>query len=518
MTNQLNAIIIGGGHNGLVCATYLAKAGYSVQLLEARDTVGGAMTNRAFAEGFKVSGLAHVCHPLPEKIASDMGLDKTLPGPAIETLSLGRDGRHLSLSGGSVSGDGLSSKDVTAYTAFKKEFLSYTKALLPMTMNKPPRLKDMDSTDKLTLAKIGWKLRFGLGADNMSEFLRVGGINIYDVLNELMDDEQLKAAIAVDAVMGHQMGPRTPTTVLTYLQRLTNELAGPLCLPTGGMGAMAERLAEAATSAGVQIRTGAEVEGILVKEGRASGVRLCNGETLAADIVVSNADAKSTFLKLMDVAELDAMFVRRIHTTRVRGNVARLHFALNGLPQINGLSESQLRQRLLIAPDMRYIEHAFNFAKYGEFSESPVLEMTIPSLSDATMAPEGQHVLSVSASYAPYTLKTGWETGAGAFKDKVAELIESYAPGFQAQIIASEILTPVDIEREYHVTGGHWHHGELAIDQSFMMRPVHGAAQYDTPMPGLFLCGAAAHPGGGISGIPGHNSAKRIIAMKAGHK
>ncbi len=518
MTRAPSAIVIGAGHNGLVCATYLAKAGYAVQILEARETVGGGASTREFAEGFRVSGLAHIHYPFHPKIAKGLGLGpKELePGTTIDTISLDSKGRHLTLAADTVSGAGLSDADAKAYSTFKREFRRYAKALEPMMMNKPPRLKDMDSTDKFTFAKLGWKLRFGLGTTSMREFLRVGGINIYDVLNEIIEDEQLKGAIAADAVIGHHMGPRTPWTVLAYLQRLRGELYGPQCLPSGGMGEVANALAGAAKKAGVQIRTNAPVQRIVVTDGRASGVQLQSGESIEADIVVSNADAKSTFLRFVGTENLDAMFAHRIYKTRTNGSVAKLHFALKGLPKIEGLSAAQLGQRLLIAPDMRYVEHAFNHAKYGEYSEAPVLEITIPSLSDASLAPAGQHVMSVSASFAPYALKAGWDKSAGEFTAKVVAVIDGYAPGFAAQITASEILTPVDIEREYNVTGGHWHHGELAIDQSFMMRPVHGAAQYDTPIEGLFLCGAAAHPGGGITGIPGHNAAERILAMKAG--
>jgi len=191
---------------------------------------------------------------------------------------------------------------------------------------------------------------------------------------------------------------------------------------------------------------------------------------------------------------------------------------LSGLPRVSGLSELEHGQRLLIAPDMRYVEHAFNHAKYGEYSESPVLEITLPSLADPSLAPPGHHVMSVSASFAPYSLKKGWDNSRRDFTHTVMSLIEDFAPGFRSTVVAREVLTPADIEKNFNITGGHWHHGELTIDQSFMMRPVHGAAQYDTPIDGLFLCGAAAHPGGGITGLPGHNAAQRILAMEAGQQ
>jgi phytoene dehydrogenase-like protein len=513
-----SVIIVGGGHNGLVCATYLARAGYRVQILEARETLGGGASTTSFAPGYHVSGLSHILYNLNPKVCKDLKLESSglQPGAAIDTIALSSDGQHLTLGVNQVSGAGLSAKDVEAYASFKKEFHRYARALEPLMMNKPPRLKDMDRKDLFTLARIGWSLRFGLGAASMREFLRVGGINIYDVLNEVFDSPLLKGAIATDAVLGQHMGPRTPNTVLTYLHRLWGETHGPQSLPPGGMGQVVSALSEAAGKAGVKIRTAAKVQQIMVDDGKASGVQLESGEQIAADIVISNADAKTTFLKLVGTGELDAMFAHRIHTSRTRGNVARLYLALRSLPEMPGLSSSEMGQRLLIAPDMRYVEHAFNHAKYGEYSEQPFIEMTIPIIRDPTLAPPGHHVMSVSASFAPYDLKQGWEGGRNAFTDKIIALIEQYAPGFTSLIVARELLTPVDIEAQYHIEGGHWHHGELTIDQSFMMRPVHGTAQYDTPIEGLFLCGAAAHPGGGVSGVPGHNAAQRILAMGRG--
>jgi phytoene dehydrogenase-like protein len=493
----------------------LAKAGHKVTVLEARDSVGGCVSMREFSKGFKVAGLAHVLPTLNAAISKDLGLKAAglSPSAGVDTIALDKKGQHLTLGADSVTGKTLSTDDAKAYTGFKKEFKSYANALEPMTMNKPPRLKDMDIQDKFTLAKLGWKLRFGLGAASMSEFLRVGGINIYDVLNEVFENEHLKGAIAADAVIGHHMGPRTPTTVLTYLHRCRGELYGPQTVSISGEGGVVNALVAAATKAGVDIKTNMAVQKINVVDGRATGVVLSSGESLEADTVVSNADAKTTFLELVGTQELDAMFAHRISTTRTNGTVAKLHIALKKLPSFKGLTEKQLGQRLLIAPNMRYVEHAFNHAKYGEYSKAPVLEMTIPSLCDPLLAPKGQHVMSVSASFAPYALKEGWDNAASAFTNKILAIIEEYAPGFSDHIIASELLTPEDIESEFNVTGGHWHHGELTIDQSFMMRPIHGTAQYDTPIDGLFLCGAAAHPGGGVTGTPGHNAAKRILSM-----
>ena len=516
MTKSNSVVIIGGGHNGLICATYLAKAGHQVQLLEARDKVGGGVSTSSFADGYSTSGLAHILYGLNSKVCKDLKLnigDSASIQP-VDTISLQLDGDHVTLGRDDVSAKSLSSKDLEAYRAFKKEFRGYAKALQPLMMNTPPRLKDMDKKDKLTLAKLGWSLRFGLGTDSMREFLRVGGINIYDVLNEVFDSPALKGAISVDAILGQHMGPRTPNTVLTYLQRLWGETQASQSIPIGGMGKVSAMLERAAVDAGVAIRTGVKVAKIIVENGRSQGVILQSGERVEANIVVSNADAKTTFIDLVGAPQLDAMFCHRVNSVRQHGDVAKLHFALTELPTFSGLSLQQLSQRLIIAPDMRYVEHAFNHSKYGEFSDNPVLEMTIPSVGDSSLAPAGHHVMSVSATFAPYHLKEGWQQQSrDTFVQRVTEVIERYAPEFSSSVTATELLTPVDIEDQYNITGGHWHHGELSIDQSFMMRPVHGSAQYQTPIDGLYLCGASAHPGGGITGVPGHNAAQRILAM-----
>lgn len=514
MIKPQSAVIIGAGHNGLVCAIYLAKAGYQVQILEANQDVGGAASVYEFADGFHAPGLVNVPYGLNAKICRELQLDLHLQNPpSVEQgISLGEKGEHLIFTGNQVSGSGLSDKDVHAYQAFKEEFTRYAQALQPLMINRPPRLKDMDRRDKLTLAKLGWSLRFGLGTESMREFLRVGGINIFDVLNETFDNSQLKAAIAVDAVMGHHMGPRTPNTVLTYLQRLWAQTEASTQL-NSGLDTL-EALKRAAKSAGVSIRINARVNRIRLENDVAVGVDLESGEQISASVVVSNTDAKTTFLDLVGARNLDAMFCHRVDNIRCKGNVAKVFYGVKGLPKFNGLSADQLNQRLLIAPNLKYVEHAFNAVKYAEHSPNPILEITLPSLQDSALAPKGHHIVSVSASFAPHTHKLGWDSQRKPFVKHISSMLEHYAPGFGDTIEASQLLTPADIENQFHTSGGHWHHGELSLDQSFMMRPLHGAAQYNTPIQGLYLCGAGTHPGGGITGVPGHNAAQRILQTK----
>jgi len=347
----------------------------------------------------------------------------------------------------------------------------------------------------------------------MRDLLRVGGMNVYDLLEEHFQDPLLKGALGFDAVLGTNFGPRSPGTVLTLLYRLAAQAAagGGLSQPVGGVGALCEALAHSATAHGAEIRTRTPVKRILVEADRAAGVELESGERIAAATVISSADPKSTFLQLLGTAELDTGFVRRVTHLRSRGLAAKLHLALDRLPAFSGAAESDLRGRLLISPSLEYLERAFNHAKYGEYSSAPALEITVPTLNDPSLAPPGQHVLSALVQYAPYALKDGWLDERERFTALCLSLLERFAPGLSGSVVGVELLTPADIEQEFRISGGHWHHGDLAFDQFFMVRPVPGAAQYSTPVPGLYLCGAGCHPGGGVIGTAGLNAARQVL-------
>jgi phytoene dehydrogenase-like protein len=348
----------------------------------------------------------------------------------------------------------------------------------------------------------------------MRELLRIGGMNVYDLLEENFASAALKGALAFDAVLGTHFGPRSPGTVLTLLYRLAAQSAAGDCglsQPKGGMGAVCNALAKSAAGAGATIRTAAPVARILVEDDRACGVVLESGESIGARCVISSADPKTTFLRLLGARHLDTGFVRRVDHIRSRGLAAKLHLALNRAPSFAGASEADVRGRLLVAPSMQYLEHAYNHSKYGEFSAQPAMEVTVPTVNDPSLAPAGQHVLSAIVQYAPYALKQGWESGRQQFMDAALDALERAAPGLRGSVVAAELLTPADMEREFRISGGHWHHGELAFDQFLMVRPVPGAAQYRTPVEGLFLCGAGCHPGGGVMGIAGRNAARQVL-------
>ena len=516
MADPYDCIVIGAGHNGLVCGAYLARAGRSVLILEAADAPGGAAVTREFAPGFRCSAVAHLLHMLPSRIGAELQLERHGLSVArgIPSIALNRDQAPLALDAAGLATAGH--EDAAAMRDYTAQLRRFAAVLYTALDAAPPRLGTGASRDHLALLKLGWQLR-KLGRRDMRELLRIGGMNAYDLLEEHFRSDALKGALALDATLGTNFGPRSPGTVLTLLYRLACEgAAGGTAVVRGGMSGLSQALAASATAAGATLRLNAAVSGILVDSDRAVGVRLEDGEQIRARSVISNADPKTTFLDLLGARHLDTGFVRSVHHLRSRGLAAKLHLALNGAPAFTGLDAASLSGRLLIAPSMDHVERAYNHSKYGEFSDEPVIELTVPSVHDASLAPAGQHVLSAVVQYAPHTLKRGWdESSRVTFQDRIVGTIDRVAPGLRDRIVAAEMLTPADTERQFRISGGHWHHGELAFDQFFMVRPVPGAAQYSTPLAGLYLCGAGAHPGGGITGLPGRHAARRVIEENA---
>lgn len=513
-----DVIVIGGGHNGLVAATQLAQSGRSVLVVEAAE-VGGAARTAEFHPGFRVSAIAHVLNRLHPEVVKALALERhglALDGRAMPTVALGDDGPVVLRGAYGEAVDGLSASQAAAWAGLRGQFVRHAGVLKPFLARRPPDLEAMSLPEKAALGGAALSLR-RLGREEMREFLRMLLMNVTDVLDEHLDNASLRGMLAFDAVLGSHLGPRSPTSLLGLYWRLAGETGGApggQMLPKGGMGAVADAMAAAARKAGASLRTGARVARILVEKGRAAGVVLDDGEELRGRTVVSAINPRTTFLDLVGTRELDTGFVRKILNVRMKGNVARLYLALGRVPDFSGVSAEDAGGRLVIAPSDDAVETAFNPAKYGEFSPEPVLEVVLPSLSDPSLAPAGACVLSANAQFAPYQLKSGWEKGKPAFERAVMAVLERHAPGIGASVLASEVLTPADIEARFSMPGGHWHHGELQPDQMLMSRPVFGAGGYDTPIEGLYLAGSGSHPGGGVSGVPGLNAARRILAVE----
>ncbi len=508
-----DTIVIGAGHNGLICANYLAKSGKKVLVLEASDTVGGLAATREFHPDFKVS-VAHSVSQFSTKIARDLDLASHgyKIGDAMTTMGLDEAGNHVSVIGDTASG--VSDEDTAAFTNYRKMMKLYAKTLKPFSLKTIPRIGYNSLGDIITYAKMGLKMRM-LGKHDMRELLRVIALPARDLMDENFDNPLLKAMLSWDGLIGSKMAPRSPNhTVLTMLYRMIGDLEGDHAIPEGGIEGLISALTAAAKSAGVEIRTSTPVERIQIEGDenglKATGVLLAGGEVITADKIVSAADPKRTFLNLVGVQNLEIEFTNRINRLRSEGYVAKLHLALSGLPKFKGIDRPD--GRMIIAPEMDAIEFAYDDAKYGESSKSPVMEIVIPSLRDASMAPDGQHVLSAHVMYVPHDLKGGWSDKArNELCERVIDTIARYAPDIRKHIIKSELLTPDDIAESHNVTGGHWHHGELSLDQMMMMRPTYEAAQYATPIPGLYLASAGTHPGGGLMGGAGHNAAHEVL-------
>ena len=511
--DRYDSIIIGAGHNGLVCATYLARSGQKVLVLEAADNCGGLAANREFHPGFNTAIAQTVTH-LSSKVCNDLklahhGLKSTA---AMKTIGLSKDQAHVSYVADQL--DGTCDSDATSFRQLRQRLRKFAAVLRPSWLRTMPRIGASSLSELLTFGKIGLGLRL-LGKKDMGEFLRIVSLPARDLMDENFDSELLKATLSWDALVGARLAPRSPNgAILAMLYRMSGDSEGDPMIPVGGTAGLAAALVSAAISEGVEIRTASAVERILIDASEngltANGVQLADGATIHADNVISSADPKRTFLNLVGVEYFDIGFSNRIRRLRCKGYVAKLHLALKSAPQFSGLKKAD--GRMIIAPTMDHIEFAYDHAKYGEYSNTPVMEVVVPSLHDPALAPTGQHVLSANVMYVPYDLKGGWSDDAREqLLQKTIEALEEYAPGINDLVLHAELLTPADIEKEYRVTGGHWHHAELSFDQMLMMRPTYGAAQYSTPIPGLYLCGAGSHPGGGLMGAAGHNAAAEVL-------
>ncbi len=414
-----------------------------------------------------------------------------------------------------------SKTDASKYQSFctlAKNLSGFLRTLYRMRL---PDKANPGSFNPAELVKIGWKFH-RLGEKEMYEFLRILPMSVADLLNEWFENDLLKAALAGTGMLASFVGPRQQGTAFNMLHHQLGESNGALRTAgfvRGGIGNLSQALARAAQQSSAEIRTSAEVAKIITKDGAAVGVVLQNGDQIDAATVVSNADAKRTFFKLVEPTYLDPHFLLQVRNIRSRGTVAKINLALDTLPKFLNNPPEALCGIIHIGPTLDYLERAADDAKYGRFSKQPFLEITIPSISDPSLAPAGKHVMSVWMQSAPYKLReSNWYEQRDALGNAIVNVIEEYAPGFKSSILHRQVLTPLDLEETYGLTGGHLYHAEMALDQIFFMRPVPGWSRYHTPIENLFLCGSGTHPGGAVTGLPGYYAAKTILKSRARSK
>lgn len=528
-TRTWDAVIVGGGHNALVSAAYLAKGGLRTLVLERRERVGGSADTAELAKGFRVPTLAHTVGRLRPSVHRDLDLKRhglALMAPDVRVFAPSSDGRAVTLLDDVArTSDGLrsiSAADADTYPVFDRLVRSLGRFLDELGRSTPIDAKAPGLGDALTGLKLGRTFR-GLGKSDARTILRVLPMAVADFVAEAFETDAVRAALAWRGVRYCAVGPWSAGTAAVLLMDAAGNdggAAGDSVFARGGPGALSAALASAARAAGAEIRTGAEVSAISSRDGRVTGVVLATGEEIDARAVVSGVDPKRTLVGLVDPVALGPSLGWRAGNIRTPGVVAKVNLALKKLPVFTaagGDGERLLRGRILVAPGIDVIERAFDASKYGRFSETPVLEATIPSLVDPSLvegARPGSHVMSVIAQYAPYRLRDGdWASQAGAFGDAVIAVLEGVAPGIGKLVTHRQVLTPVDLERDYGLTGGHPLHAEPGLDQFYAWRPMFGHGRYRIGgLDGLFLCGSGAHPGGGITGGPGQNAAREILA------
>src|SRR5579872_7134264 len=526
MAQHYDVIVIGGGHNGLVHAAYLARAGRKVLVLERRHVLGGAAVTEEIFPGFKFSVASYVVSLLRPEIIRELDL----PRHGLEILPL--DGTFTPM----PNGDYLwrmndhartqreirrhSRLDAEAYDEFSKMMTPMCRFVKPMLSMIPPDPTTLNPRDLKQLHFMLQRFR-SLSSDERYTLIQLMTMSAADFLDQWFETDALKATMSASGIIGTFLGIRSPGTAYVLLHHYMGEIDGAFRswgFSRGGTGAISNAIGAAAREAGVEIRTQAPVERILVKNGRATGVVLKSGEEISATVVSSSVDPHLTFEKFMQPSDLPSDFLEGVRRYKYRGSSGKVNLALDGLPEFKAMpgTGAHLRGAISISPGVEYMERAYDDAKYGNFSRRPYIDMVIPSLTDPSVAPPGKHVLSCFVQYAPYKLRPGlnWDDQKEAFGNTVVDTISEYAPNLKDIIIQKQVVTPLDLEREWGLSEGNIFQGELSLEQLFFLRPAPGYARFRTPIQNLYMCGSATHPGGGIMGAPGRLAALEILKDK----
>ncbi len=529
MTARYDAIVVGGGHNGLVAAAYLAHAGWRVLVLERRSVLGGACVTENVFPGYRVSTAAYLVSLMQERVVRDLDLRRfgyeVFPKDPAYFAPL-PDGRHMFMYADMARTcqeiAKFSTRDANVYPSYEQSIEQVARFIEPLLLEAPPNLPPWRPADWLALGRLGARV-MRMRPAQLSHVVRMFTGSAREVLDNWFESDVLKVALATDGVIGSNAGPGSPGSAYVLLHHVMGGVGGVRGLwgfLKGGMGALSEALAQSARAAGAEIRTDAEVDHIEVRNGRAVGVVLRDGSELAARVTVSNADPIRTFLQLVGRNQLPPEFATQVEAYKCEGASFKINLALGELPDFKVLPGTTLgpqhRGTTHICPSLDSLEHAWDDAKFGATSREPLLEITIPTAYDQSLAPPGKHVMSIFAQYTPYRLRgASWATEKQVFIDRAIDLLAEYAPNIKNAIEHVHALSPLDLEQEYGLTGGNIFHVELSINQLFSFRPVAGWARYATPVRDLYLCGSGTHPGGGVTGAPGHNAAKQILRRRA---